>query len=138
MKKALFILMTMFSWLGLIQPLQAKIHKVSPTYWWADMKNPELQILLYGDGIASSEVRITAKDVYVKEVVRQKNPNYLILYLDLEKAAPQQFDILLQNGKKVTKVPYELKEAYAEGGRYSRIHPAGCALSDYARPLCQR
>ena len=29
------------------------IKKVAPTFWWAGMKNPELQILLYGDGISS-------------------------------------------------------------------------------------
>ena len=34
------------------------IKKVAPTFWWAGMKNPELQILLYGDGISSAEVSI--------------------------------------------------------------------------------
>lgn len=105
----------MFSLVGFIQPVKAKVHKVAPAFWWADMKNPELQILLYGEDIASSEVQITGKDVFLKEVVRQKNPNYLILYLDLEHATPQQFDILLKKGRKTTRVPYELKARCRKG-----------------------
>ena len=85
------------------------IKKVAPTFWWAGMKNPELQILLYGDGISSAEVSISSNDITLQDVVKQENPNYLILYLDLSKAIPQHFDILLKQGKKQTKIPYELK-----------------------------
>jgi hypothetical protein len=74
------------------------------------MKNPELQILLYGDGISSAEVSISSNDITLQDVVKQENPNYLILYLDLSKAIPQHFDILLKQGKKQTKIPYELKQ----------------------------
>lgn len=86
------------------------IKKVAPTFWWAGMKNPELQILLYGDGISSAEVSISSNDITLQDVVKQENPNYLILYLDLSKAIPQHFDILLKQGKKQTKIPYELKQ----------------------------
>ena len=37
----------------------ANIEKMAPTFWWAGMKNPELQILLYGKDIASSDVTIS-------------------------------------------------------------------------------
>ena len=91
------------------------IRKVAPTFWWAGMENPELQILLYGDRIAQAEVSLTSPDVVLKDVVRQANPNYLILYVDLSEAAPQTFDIVLKQGKKTTTVPYELKQRTRRG-----------------------
>lgn len=87
----------------------AIIKKVAPTFWWAGMKNPELQVLLYGENISSSDVSISAKDILLKEVVKQENPNYLLLYMDLSEAAPQSFTITLKQGKKETVVPYEIK-----------------------------
>lgn len=93
----------------------ATIKKIAPTFWWAGMKNPELQILLYGDNIASSEVTLSSKNVELKEVVKQENPNYLLLYVDLSDATPQTFDICLKQGRKTTVVPYELKQRTRKG-----------------------
>lgn len=108
--------MSLLSFFGLGNAAHAAtIRKVAPTYWWAGMKNPELQILLYGDNIASSDVTLSSKDITLKEVVRQDNPNYLFLYVDLSEAAPQQFNIVLKQGKKTTTVPYELKQRTRKG-----------------------
>lgn len=115
MKQTLLIIMAVFSFLGFKIPVQASIKKVAPTFWWVGMKNTELQVLLYGEDISSSDVSLTSSDVYLKEVVRQANSNYLILYLDLKEARPQKFDIVLKKGRKVTKVPYELKERIRKG-----------------------
>ena len=43
-------------------------------------------------------------------MVKLENPNYLLLYLDLSEATPQNFSITLKEGKKSTEIPYELKE----------------------------
>lgn len=86
------------------------IQKVAPTFWWAGMNNPELQILLYGENIATNDVAITAEGVELREVVKQENPNYLLVYVDLKDARPQTFHIKLKKGKKETIVPYELKQ----------------------------
>ncbi len=115
MKQTLLIIMAVFSFLGFKTPVQASIKKVAPTFWWAGMKNTELQVLLYGEDISFSDVSLTSSDVYLKEVVRQANSNYLILYLDLKEARPQKFDIVLKKGRKVTKVLYELKERIRKG-----------------------
>ena len=112
-------LLTLMAVLSLLFPFSSKsyavIKKVVPTSWWAGMKNPELQVLLYGDDISSSEVSISSKDIYLKEIVRQSNSNYLIIYLDLNDAKAQKFDIILTKDRKVTKVPYELKERTRKG-----------------------
>lgn len=108
--------MVLFSLLGGHTAVRAGVvRKVAPTFWWAGMKNPELQILLYGDAIASSEVSLSGEGVVLKEVVRQENPNYLLLYVDLSEAVPQTFDICLKKGRKTTAVPYELKRRTRKG-----------------------
>ena len=116
MKRVILLIMAVFSLFGWHSAARAaNIEKVAPTFWWAGMKNPELQILLYGKDIASSEVSLTSRDVVLKEVVKQANPNYLLLYVDLSEAAPQTFDIVLKKGKKTTTVPYELKQRIRKG-----------------------
>lgn len=91
------------------------IEKVAPSFWWEGMKNPELQILLYGKDLALSDVTVSGEKVYLKETVRQDNPNYLLLYLDLSEAKAQTFQILLKNGNKRLQIPYELKSRARRG-----------------------
>ena len=94
-----------------MQTLQAtSLQKVEPAFWWAGMRNPELQILLYGENIASSEVSLSAEDVHLKRIVKPGNTDYLLLYVDLSKSVPQTFDIVLQQGRDRMVVPYELKK----------------------------
>ncbi|WP_304251932.1 glycoside hydrolase family 13 protein [Phocaeicola plebeius] len=92
-----------------------EIKKVAPSFWWAGMKNPELQILLYGEDLALSDVSVSGEGIFLKETVRQDNPNYLLLYLDLSEAKAQTFQILLKNGKKKLQIPYELKSRVRRG-----------------------
>ena len=101
MKTLLMTLMTCL--LGTVSPTVAAntfhVKKVSPPFWWADMKNPQLQIMLYGDDLASADVSIRGEGVLLQETVVLDNPNYLLLYVDLSQAKPQTFDILLQKGR---------------------------------------
>ena len=116
MKLNVIWLMAAFSLLGWFSTARAaKVEKVAPTFWWAGMQNPELQILLYGEGIASADVSLQARGVELRDVVKQQNPNYLLLYVDLSEAAPQTFDIVLKQGKKTTTVPYTLKQRTRRG-----------------------
>lgn len=92
-----------------------EIKKVAPSFWWAGMTNPELQILLYGENLALSDVSVSGEGIYLKETVRQDNPNYLLLYLDLSEAKAQTFQILLKHGKKKLQISYELKSRVRRG-----------------------
>ena len=85
--------------------------RVEPTFWWAGMHNPSLQLMVHGSDIGSSRVIIQHPGVIVKSVTSVENPNYLFIDLDLSKAAPGKFDILFQKAEKTfaTSV-YELKE----------------------------
>lgn len=105
----------LFVW-GMGQTARAMdVKKIAPSFWWAGMKHSELQILLYGDDLASSDVTVSGEGVYLEEVVKQENPNYLLLYVDLSEAKAQTFHIQLKNGKKQLQIPYELKARTRKG-----------------------
>ncbi|MDR2954720.1 MAG: glycoside hydrolase family 13 protein [Prevotella sp.] len=87
-----------------------EIKTLEPAFWWAGMKNPELQILIHGDDISKSEVTITSQYVRLKEIVPLENPNYLLLYMDLSQAIPESFDIVIRRGSEEKRVPYEIKQ----------------------------
>ena len=86
-----------------------KVEQVEPANWWAGMKNTSLQIMLYGKDLTGSSVSISSDQVKIDEVVSLENPNYLVLYLDISKAQPENFTITLKKGKKSQEIPYELK-----------------------------
>lgn len=116
MKHTLILLIVfLFSWGGGQTARAMEIKKVAPSFWWAGMKNPELQILLYGEELALSDVSVSGEGIYLKETVRQDNPNYLLLYFDLSEAKAQTFQILLKSGKKERRISYELKARGRKG-----------------------
>lgn len=102
-------LLLILTWVGIGLTHAIEVRKLEPAFWWAGMKNTELQILLYGEQIARCEATLSSGTVRIKEVVRLENPNYLFLYLDLTEAKPQSFEIRLQRGKEKKAIPYELK-----------------------------
>ncbi|WP_026995059.1 glycoside hydrolase family 13 protein [Flectobacillus major] len=99
------------------------IQRVNPSNWWVGMKNPSLQLLVYGKNIKGADVKIDYAGVSLEKVHTVENPNYL--FLDLKIAPTTQagkFNIELtktiqiQKGKKkvvdqIVKLsqPFELK-----------------------------
>ena len=57
------------------------IKRVDPTNWWVGMKNPALQLMVYGTQIKGSKVTINYAGVTVKKVHEVENPNYLFVDL---------------------------------------------------------
>ena len=91
------------------------VQRIEPAFWYAGMKNPELQILIYGKDIASSTVAIQHEGITVKRIDKVENPNYLFVYLNLAPATkPGTFPITFQLGKKKKVVQYELKQRSRE------------------------
>ena len=88
---------------------QPKLKHVHPAFWWSGMEETQLQILLHGDQIGGSEVALSSTTIDLLKVERPTNPNYLLLYVDLSRAIPQKFNILLTKSGKTLKVPYEIK-----------------------------
>jgi glycosidase len=88
-----------------------KIDKVEPPFWWADMKNNSLQVMLYGDDISEYDVSISDKEVLLDSVSKAENKNYLFLNFNLEKVtSAKKFDIQLEKkGRKKLHYSYEIK-----------------------------
>ena len=99
------------------------IKRVDPTNWWVGMKNPNLQLLIYGKDIKGSKVAISYAGVSIEQVYEVENPNYLFVDLKIRpetKAGTFMIElskIVQIKGKKdvitnqiiATKQPYELK-----------------------------
>lgn len=86
------------------------VEKVEPTFWWTGMKNPRLQLMIYGNNIASFTPSIDYPGVTVESVHPLESPNYLFVYLQVGQARPGKFNIRFTNGKKNLNYEYELKE----------------------------
>lgn len=78
MKKIITLTTLLFLLLSKADAIE--IERIEPAFWWTDMKNPELQILVYGKNIAQSKIEINYKDVRLKETVQVENPNFTWSY----------------------------------------------------------
>ena len=98
-------------YLGIFCLQAMEVSRMEPSFWWTGMKNPELQIMLYGKDIAKSKVQLDYDGVRIKEVVQVENPNYLFVYLELrDNARPGIMQIELTEGKNTIRKPFELKQ----------------------------
>lgn len=89
----------------------ALVQKVEPLFWWTEMQQPEMQLMLYGKDIASTKITVIYPGIKIVRTSVTDNPNYVFLYLKIsKKTKPGKFDILIQKGKEVQLYPYELKQ----------------------------
>ena len=89
---------------------QKPLDKVEPAFWWKGMKNPELQLLVYGKDIAKNEIEIS-DGIKIKDIQKVENPNYLFVTLNTNEINVSKFSINIKNGKKkLGSYTYELKE----------------------------
>jgi glycosidase len=105
----------------------ARVDRVEPPHWWAGMKNPRLQLMLEGPGLADAQVQVqrvqgkgetqaqarhargNAPGVRLVGTRRGDSPNVLFVDLDLAGAQPGSIGLRLRQGG-VTRVhAYELK-----------------------------
>lgn len=61
----------------------SQIQKVEPAFWWKGMKNPELQILLYGKNIANSQIELS-DNIQIKNIQKVENPKLCFHYHQYE------------------------------------------------------
>jgi neopullulanase len=105
--------------------------RVDPTNWYVGMKNPKLQLLVYGVNIGDCAASINYEGVSLLKTNKIENPNYLFLDLEISpNTKPGNFSIDLSKtvsvakgkGKKKKmvdeivnlKIPYELKTRTAK------------------------
>ena len=86
------------------------VDHVEPTCWWTGMKNPSVQLMVHGEGIAMSEISLSYPGVTIKSVSRQDNSNYVFINLTIApEAKAGTFPILFRKNKKeATSFNFEL------------------------------
>ena len=90
------------------------ISRIDPTDWYVGMKNPSLQLMVYGNNIASvKEVTTDYPGVVIDSVVRLDSPNYLLVYMNLREA--QAGTMTLKFDK--LKANYTLKQREMAGSK---------------------
>ena len=94
------------------------IDRIDPANWFVGMKNPQLQLMVYGKGIAAVQnVTTDYPGVRVDSVVCLDSPNYLFVYLDLSRAQPGTMVLKFEvKGKKI-EVKYPLKQREMSGDK---------------------
>ena len=90
-----------------------KIDRIEPANWFAGMKNPSLQLMVYGKNIRNAHVTVDYPGARIDSLVRLDSPNYLLVYLNLEGARPGEMTLKF-DGKKVK---YPLKEREMAGDK---------------------
>jgi len=89
---------------------QISVTRIDPTDWYVGMKNPSLQLMVYGKDIAKADVSVDYANARIDSVVRLESPNYLFVYLNLRGAKAGTMTLNFKDGKKTVKTKYTLKE----------------------------
>ncbi len=122
MKKLLAVL-ALLCLCKVVEAQTPSVQRMNPSNWWVGMKNPALQLLVYGKNLKGATVAVNYPGVTLEKVHTVENPNYL--FIDLKIAPETQAGelkleftktITIQKGKKkaidqVVKItqPYSLK-----------------------------
>lgn len=95
----LFLSMSIFS----------QVEKIEPPFWFTEMHNTKLQLMVYGKNIAQYDVAFS-NTVQIDGIIKTENPNYLFVTIDTENIAPGTYELQFSKNKKViSKKAYEFK-----------------------------
>ena len=98
--------------------VKVTVDRVDPTDWYVGMKNPSLQLMVYGKNIANvTDVTTDYPGVVVDSIVRLESPNYLLVYLNLRDAQPGTMILKFQVSGKRVQVDYVLKAREMAGSK---------------------
>lgn len=88
------------------------VKRIEPLNWWVGMKNPNVQLMVYGQNISNAEVSLIADGVKIESTEKVENPNYLFLNLNIAENAKAGFiKIQFKLPKQKTQIiNYELKQ----------------------------
>ena len=88
----------------------AQIQKVEPMFWWKGMKNPEVQILVYGKDISKYNIELS-DNVKIQNLQKTENPNYVFVTINTNEVNKSSFKINIKNKNKIVdSYTYELKD----------------------------
>jgi neopullulanase len=101
------------------------IERVEPPFWWVGMRQTELQLLVYGQGIGKFKVKSPKQALALLGTTKTDNPNYLFINLAVAKDA-QYGDYPIEfwnDGKKQTTHYYALKSRQKQSANRQGFSP---------------
>jgi glycosidase len=109
------LLFCFFAFNLLAQEENFNIERVEPPFWWTKMNNPEVQLLVYGNNIGTTEASLDYQGLELIKSQKVENPNYLFLTLRMEEnCEPGIVNIqFTREDKSVAAWDYELLERKA-------------------------
>ena len=117
--KRLLMSFVLACFVATITAATVKIDRIDPPHWWAGMKNPSLQLQVYGPGIKAAQVTLSDyPGVTLDSVARlDGSDNYLFIYLNVtSEAKPGKLKFIFKEGKSEKKVEYELRARKEQRG----------------------
>lgn len=105
-----YVIAIIFIFINLVS--NAQVERIEPLNWWVGMKNPNVQLLVYGNNISKKTVSVNYPGVEILKQNQVENPNYLFLDLKIhpEAKAGKVSLIFKEAGKKDFTRLYDLKE----------------------------
>ena len=117
--KRLFFLFVLLGQIVTMSAAKAKVtvDRIDPTDWYVGLKNPSVQLMVYGQGIRDVQQVITDyPGVKIDSLVRLDSPNYLLVYMNVKDAQPGTMTLQFKGEKgKPLKVAYQLKAREMKG-----------------------
>lgn len=87
----------------------SQIQHVEPAFWWKEMKNPELQILVYGKNISKNQIELS-DGIIIQKIEKVENPNYIFITINTHEVKVSKFKIIIKDKNKIVdSYNYELK-----------------------------
>ncbi len=81
---------------------QAGITRIDPPFWWVGMRNPEVQLMIYGENIAGANVVIDCEEILIKRIIRGVSDRYLFIDLEMKpNLIPGFYKLKLSRDKKI-------------------------------------
>ena len=88
----------------------AQIQRVNPTNWWVGMKNPTVQLLMYGPKAGTLTYSVDYPGVKLVKAHTVENPNYAFLDLTISPSArPGTLRLVGKRGSQTLTQPFELR-----------------------------
>ena len=91
------------------------ITRIEPENWFAGMKNPQVQLMVYGHNIREAQVSTDYPGARIDSLVRLDSPNYLLIYINLNGAKPGNMPLTFTQGGSKKRVMYAIKPRTMQG-----------------------
>ncbi|OYU97059.1 MAG: alpha-amylase [Bacteroidetes bacterium B1(2017)] len=152
MKKYILICFLALVGSNLLVAQKPEIKRIDPQFWWNNLESRELQLCVYGTNVASYDVKLKTSEISISEIQKLKNPNYLLLYLNLGTFHGKEFQLdFISEGKTKTvtyqlrtlqKLPHQMEASdlvyLVFPDRFSNGDPKNDAIKTMLEPRCAR